>query len=584
MNNKQKNYSMILFALIASIFITAIDFGIVAPARTTIAASLKATEAQSIWIMTSFSLATASSMLIWSILSDKFGKKKILLINLLFFVISSIFCGLTNQINNYSFMIISRAFQGFFSGGIIPIATSYIATEFPLERKGLAMGLVGATFSIGTIIGPTAGSGLIDWLGHDNWGWLFYINIFFGMIAIPAIIRYVDETTYDKSLKIEVFSITSATATILSLMLFFTNVDFSVNFSTQLQKLDVVIPLVVTLVGSIFTVVLTMWLKGPLYIIKDLFKNKTMALSLICVSIAAIALFSFSIYLPQISETFFKLNSGKGGYYSTIIGAAGIIFGPLCGKLISSWGPKKLLQTFSFVMVIGLVMFLVSLKFEVSVLYFVGLFTLGASQSAVMGLSFNYFIQLDVKKSMQSSAQSMLSLFRSVSGAVGPAITVIFIKSAAKNSKVIASNKGAQLSQIVKQKMQSQMTPQIQHITLDAKSKITSLVANNQATPEKISQIQSQTQTQISQVSSQMQKSLNIPKFNANTCANLNHVNHDFKNIITNICNSTRTEMINGFSNIVMFAIISTIIVFLLTFLFKKFNMKEIMSTHKETN
>lgn len=575
--NKQKNYNMILFAIIASIFITAIDFGIVAPARTTIAESLKATQSQSIWIMTAFSLATASSMLIWSILSDKFGKKKILLINLTFFVISSVFCGLTNQIQSYPLMIISRVFQGFFSGGIIPIATSYIATEFPIQKKGLAMGMVGATFSIGTIIGPTAGSSIIDWLGHDNWGWLFYINIFFGAVAIPAIVKYIDETDYDKKLKIEVFSITSATVTILDLMLFFTNVDFTQNFGAELKKIDVLLPLILTIVGSILTVALTAWLKGPLYVIKDLFKNRTMALSLISVAIAAIALFSFSIYLPQISETFFKLVSGKGGYYSTIIGIAGIVFGPLCGKLISSWGPKKLLQTFSFVMVIGMILFYSALRWEIPVLFYVGLFTLGASQSAVMGLSFNYFIQLDVERKMQASAQSILSLFRSVAGSVGPAITVIFIKNATTNVKSFTSEKIPQVKELVKSKIQHQMSTQITQITSKTKEQISQLIQTHQATPAKITQISTDAKNQISHLASNITKNVNVPKFNANTCTNISKVGHDFKGIVTQICDGTRLEMLKGFENIVIFAIISALIVFIITFFFKNFDMKEIM-------
>lgn len=581
---KQKNYTMILLAIVSSIFITAIDVGIIAPARTTIATSLKVNESQSIWVMTAFSLATAASMLIWSILSDKYGKKKILIINLVFFVISSVFCGLTNQIQSYTLMIISRAFQGFFSGGIIPIATSYIATEFPIEKKGMAMGMVGATFSIGTIIGPTAGSAIIDWLGQNNWGWLFYINIIFGFIAIPMIIKYLEETNFDKTLKIEVFSITSATITILGIMLFFTNIDFTKNFQNEISKYEIWIPASMTILGSILTVVLTRWLKGPLYVIKDLFKNKTMALSLICVSIGAIALFSFSIYLPQISESFFKLNSGKGGYYSTIIGLSGIIFGPVCGNLISSWGPKKILQTFSFVLIIGLGIFYTSLIFEIQFLYFVGLFVLGASQSAVMGLSFNYFIQLDVEKQSQASAQSMLALFRSVSGAVGPALTVIFIKNAANNISTYTSSKIPEFKNLIQKDINSKLKTQITSINKQAQEKISNLINSNKNTKENIINIKNMTKHEISNTVNNIQSHVNIPKIDSNSCLNISNYDVKYRSLLTQICDTSRIKMLNGFENVVLFAIISAIIVFTLTFFFKKFDMKKIMSEQRRKN
>lgn len=583
--NKQ-NYTMILFAIISAVFVVCIDVGIVSPARTTIASSLHATDAQSVWIMTTYSLAFAASMLIWAILSDKYGKRKVLVITISMFAVSSILCGLTNSYHSFALMLGARAIQGFFAGGIIPSATAYIATEFPIEKKGVAMGLVGTSFAIGNIVGPTAGSALIDWLGHDNWGWLFYVNIFFGAISVPMILKYLNETELQKDLKLEVFSILCSSASIVSIMLFFTNVDFSGDVAKSFSHLDVWLPIVTFVVFGVLTVVLTGWLKGPLYIIKDLFKNRTFVLSIVSSCVVALSLFSISMYLPQISETFFRLNEGKGGYFSTIIGVGGVIFGPIGGKMIGKLGPKKLLQLFAVVELAGVTLFYFTLLNDWHVAYYISLFVIGSAQSAIIGLAYNFFIQIEVDKKMQASAQSILALFRSMFGAIAPTISIIFLKNAIKNTKNIGKEKGKAIAKIIKDQYKNiishDMTAAGAKVKAVSETKAKALMMSGKATPQSMAAIQSDAKNTMAKelvnATNHAKSLVHIPKFNNDTCNNLHAVSAPLRKVVGELCVQTRHSMLGGFATIALTSVIGVVILLVISNFFKNYDMKALMS------
>ena len=66
----------------------------------------------------------------------------------------------------------------------MPIATTYIGTSFPPEKRVVALGFIGAIFGICTVVGPTLGSGLLQIFSDKNWGVLFFINIPISIIVI----------------------------------------------------------------------------------------------------------------------------------------------------------------------------------------------------------------------------------------------------------------------------------------------------------------------------------------------------------------------------------------------------------------
>ena len=109
-------------------------------------------------------------------LSDLYGRKKLLMIGLTLFLLSSIVAtiGISMEV-----MILARAIQGMAGGIIIPVATALIADLYPPEEKGKMQGALGALFGIGFGVGPLIGGTLatMEIAGLPGWHFAFAINI-----------------------------------------------------------------------------------------------------------------------------------------------------------------------------------------------------------------------------------------------------------------------------------------------------------------------------------------------------------------------------------------------------------------------
>lgn len=70
----------------------------------------------------------------------------------------------------------ARAVQAIGGGGIMPVATAEFGTSFPIEKRVMALGLVGGVYGIANIFGSSVGSAILDIFGKGNWQYIFYIK------------------------------------------------------------------------------------------------------------------------------------------------------------------------------------------------------------------------------------------------------------------------------------------------------------------------------------------------------------------------------------------------------------------------
>ena len=428
MKKVSTKFAMIVFLL--GIAMGALDSGIVAPARNIIAGGLNVSQSSSIWMITIYTLAYAVSMPIMGKLSDKFGRKKIYLISIILFGIGSLLCGLSNIFESYPMFLTSRVIEAIGGGGIMPIATTYIGTSFPKEKRGAALGLIGAIFGICTVVGPTLGSSLLQMFGNQNWGILFYINIPISILVVILTLR-LNESKAENTGKLDILGALSLGVVILSLMYALTNIKFD-NFYTSLTSKDVLPYIIIFIIFIPIFIFIEKKAHDP---VLDLsyFTNKNILIVLIVSLLVGAGLMSL-VFLPQFSDNVLKLKAGSGGYFSTIFAVFMGISSVLSGKLIDKAGAKVVLILGFIISITGCSYFaFVTANYPSLLNLLVGIGILGFGFGFTFAAPLNYLMLALVPESEATMGQSTVALVRSVGVAVGPNLLINFISSSAQN-------------------------------------------------------------------------------------------------------------------------------------------------------
>ncbi|OBF09889.1 MDR family MFS transporter [Mycobacterium sp. 852002-10029_SCH5224772] len=179
--------NLIFVAIVLGMLLAALDQTIVATALPTIVADLGDAGHQS-WVVTSYLLASTVVTALAGKLGDLYGRKRVFQAAIVFFVIGSVLCGLSQSM---AMLVGSRALQGIGGGAITVTASALIGEVVPLRERGRYQGILGAVFGVTTVIGPLLGGYFTDYL---TWRWAFWVNvpisvvvIFVAAAAIPAL-------------------------------------------------------------------------------------------------------------------------------------------------------------------------------------------------------------------------------------------------------------------------------------------------------------------------------------------------------------------------------------------------------------
>lgn len=427
---KKDSKNLILFLFLLGIFMGAMDTGIVSPARTVIAASFNISTEVSVWMITVYTLSYAVSMPITGKLSDMYGKKKVYMISILIFGIGSLLCGVSDMVGSYEFLIVSRVIEAVGAGGIMPIATAYIGESFPINKRGTALGLVGAVYGIATVLGPSLGSGIIDIFGAQKWGLLFLINVPLCIIVILLATLVKDESTIKPKAKMDLCGSIVLSLLIISIMYALTNLNFG-NLKASLTSLHVY-PFLIAFIILIFIFIMVERKASEPVLNLNYFKDKDIVLTLILSFIVGCAMMAL-IFIPQLGANVLRLKTGSGGYLVTLMAIFTGIAAPLGGKIIDKFSVKSVLTVGFCSTIIGsLILSLITTKTCDHISLYIGLIILGLGMGFTMGTPINYLIQGYVKKDDASSGQATVSLIRSIGVAISPNLLVNFLSDAGK--------------------------------------------------------------------------------------------------------------------------------------------------------
>jgi EmrB/QacA subfamily drug resistance transporter len=136
------------------------------------------------WVVTAYSLAFGSLLLLGGRLSDLAGRRRMLIIGLVGFAAASALGGVAT---GFAMLVVGRAIQGAFGALLAPAALATLTVTFsdPAER-GKAFGVYGAIAGAGGAVGLLLGGLLTEYL---SWRWCLYVNVILALVAVTGAVR-----------------------------------------------------------------------------------------------------------------------------------------------------------------------------------------------------------------------------------------------------------------------------------------------------------------------------------------------------------------------------------------------------------
>ncbi|KUL35541.1 MFS transporter [Streptomyces regalis] len=140
------------------------------------------------WTVNAYMLTLAGLILLGGSLGDRYGRRKIFVIGVVWFAAASLLCGIAP---NAGVLVAARALQGIGGALLTPGSLALIQASFHPDDRGRAVGLWSGFGGVGAAVGPFLGGWLVDGPG---WRWVFLLNVPLALLCVPVALRHVPES------------------------------------------------------------------------------------------------------------------------------------------------------------------------------------------------------------------------------------------------------------------------------------------------------------------------------------------------------------------------------------------------------
>ncbi|SEP04639.1 MFS transporter [Actinacidiphila rubida] len=178
----------LIFTTVLGSSMALLDSTVVNVALPRIGADLHAELGALQWIANAYTVTLAGLILLGGSLGDRYGRRRVFVIGVVWFALGSLLCGLAP---NAGILIFARALQGIGGALLTPGSLAIIQASFHPDDRSKAVGMWSGFGGIGAAIGPFLGGWLVDGPG---WRWVFLINLPLAAVCVPVAMRHVPET------------------------------------------------------------------------------------------------------------------------------------------------------------------------------------------------------------------------------------------------------------------------------------------------------------------------------------------------------------------------------------------------------
>ncbi len=400
MDHRKRN--RLLGVLFVGVLMAALDIAIVGPALPTIRDYFGVDDRAVTWLFTVYVFFNLIGTPLMAKLSDVAGRRSVYLAALILFALGSFLVAVAPSL---AMIIIGRAIQGLGAGGLFPVASAVIGDTFPPEKRGSALGLIGAVFGLAFIIGPIIGGLLL----LASWRWLFAINlpiVLIVMVIAPPLLPNAPAKIHRP--------FDWAGMLVLALLLSFltyglTQID-TTRFWASMTGLRVWPSLTLALILLPIFLLIEQKSTDPVLDLR-LFGSRQLALA---------SLLSFGaglgeagvVFIPALAVAAFAVSESTASFLLLPVVLALAIGAPISGRMLDQLGSKVVILTGTSLLTVGI--FVLSFFPQSWIIFFGAGILVGLGLSALLGAPIRYIMLNEAPAEERAAAQAIITLFTGV--------------------------------------------------------------------------------------------------------------------------------------------------------------------------
>jgi len=369
------------------VFAGALDAGVLSPALPALTKAFAIAPRDSAWVFTLYLIANVVAIPIAAKLSDVYGRRPVYIACLVTFGCGSAFAVAAPTFDAF---LAARAIQAIGAGGIFPVATAAIADGVPLERRGAALGMLGAVWGLAAIVGPNLGGVVTHFW---SWRWIFAVNVPLAAIVALLAMRTVPPGAARRRGPLDVVGIAALSVGLIGLMVGLTRLD-AWGF-------------VIAIGAFLALTVIERGAADPV-IAPDLFATRQLALTYaleLVIGMLEAALF----FIPSALVAAQHLNAALAGLVAAVGAFIFVATIPLAGRALDAFGSRTVLASGAILSALGLGSF--ALTMHSLPLSIVTIALAGVGFGALLGAPTRYIITSEVGQDRRASGVGLLSIF-----------------------------------------------------------------------------------------------------------------------------------------------------------------------------
>ena len=408
---------IVLPGLLLAIMLAMLDQLIVSTALPRIVGTLGGVTHLS-WVVTAYVLASTVTTPLYGKLGDMYGRKRLLVVAILIFLVGSALSGLAHSIDQ---LIAFRAIQGLGAGGLIVGAIATLGDLVSPRERGQYMGYMMATMMLAMIAGPLVGGYITDSL---SWRWIFYINMPVGGAALLYLAATLHLPRRMLKHKIDYLGAALLALAATAVVLLTTWGGSQYGWGSP-----VIIGLAVLAAVSVLMFCLAETRAAEPVLPLHVFRNRNFTLSSAMSFLTGLMLFGALTFLPLYQQTVQHLSATGSGLMLIPMMFGSMVTTILAGQVTTRTGKYKIFPILGGVgMTAGLLLLTqlsINTSLVVSGLYFA---VLGIGMGFLMNMT-TIIVQNSVEPRDMGVASSSRTFFQQIGGSIGVSIFgVIFAR------------------------------------------------------------------------------------------------------------------------------------------------------------